>query len=381
MLPEPKPDKMEESPLPIAGESLADALEKAYDNIKSSDLEKRRIGHEAIGVIIRDLRMGREQSGEFADMLEVLSEAVVSPEEQKQIDYDIKALEIFEQLRVGVHDGLFVVDKMGGISMANRAMEEITGYEPEEIVGLPYGSLIHPDDYDDLVKKLSESETDDHVPQEYRIRNKQGEIRWVRVSTYQIDRHTSEIPQEIAGLMTDITETVELREKLERMSMQDPLTELPNRRYLDMELDRLKIGRHYPISFIYIDVDDFKKINDTRGHSAGDDVLKDVALLLRCATRGEDFVARVGGDEFLIPLPSTDEKGAKDFIERIQSVLDSYNVHGDKLNISLSMGTITADDVEEFDSALKRADGAMYEAKRAKKQEEARAQLRTVLEE
>ncbi len=158
--------------------------------------------------------------------------------------------------------------------------------------------------------------------------------------------------------------------KVEEMALRDILTGLYNRRYLmqilEYELNRSKRYRQ-PLSLIFIDIDHFKDINDTYGHSMGDQFLKQISQKLLSLFRTTDLVARYAGDEFVVILPSTPREGAMILALRIQQILGHYQVmvRGRTLQVSVSIGVDTYEGVESIRSMtfIDRADKAMYDAK------------------
>jgi two-component system chemotaxis family response regulator WspR len=170
----------------------------------------------------------------------------------------------------------------------------------------------------------------------------------------------------------------ELEEKnleLARLSLQDGLTGLANRRRLDEALDR-EIRRAHrdgsPLSVLLTDVDFFKKYNDTYGHQAGDDCLRRVAATLaRCARRPADLAARYGGEEFCVVLPDTPEEGACKVAEDIRSAVCALGIEHRRSDaaevVTLSLGVITLEPGQEITPAklIEGADAALYAAKRA----------------
>lgn len=155
-----------------------------------------------------------------------------------------------------------------------------------------------------------------------------------------------------------------------RLSTEDALTGAYSRRALNDLSDRVlaEARRHRrPLSVLMIDADHFKRINDTYGHEAGDEVLVELVRRIRLTLRAEDFVGRVGGEEFVVVLPDTPEEEARQVGERLRQVIarDTYIREGEEIPFTVSIGVAERDPGEaEFEALLKRADDAMYAAKR-----------------
>ncbi|HTC19962.1 MAG TPA: GGDEF domain-containing protein, partial [bacterium] len=165
-------------------------------------------------------------------------------------------------------------------------------------------------------------------------------------------------------------ENAKLFAKVEEMALRDTLTGLYNRRYfhqiLDYELNRAK-RYHQPLSLIFIDLDHFKEINDSFGHSVGDQFLKQIAQKLNSLFRTTDLLARYAGDEFVAVLPATNSEGAMILARRLQETVANYQimVRGRTLQVSVSIGVDTYEGSEGIGGMtfIDRADKAMYEAK------------------
>jgi len=161
-------------------------------------------------------------------------------------------------------------------------------------------------------------------------------------------------------------ELQEANETISRLAATDELTELCNRRAFNMHLmaSISAARRHsYPISMIMIDLDHFKKVNDTFGHSQGDQVLKSFADLLREIIRTEDVAARWGGEEFIIILPHTTCDAAAALAERIRAAFEHHPDHDVPIDLSASFGVVQLQEDEDHDTLLRRADDALYRAK------------------
>ncbi len=159
------------------------------------------------------------------------------------------------------------------------------------------------------------------------------------------------------------------QKSLSYLSTHDTLTGLYNRLFFETEIKRLENSRQFPISVIMADIDGLKDINDTFGHSTGDQVLVNLANLFSDVFRQEDIVSRLGGDEFVILLPNTDASIVKKIIKRIKKQIIAYNKRHKDLPINFSMGISTAKQGESLEGHLKNADKLMYEEKQIRKRE------------
>jgi diguanylate cyclase (GGDEF)-like protein/PAS domain S-box-containing protein len=171
------------------------------------------------------------------------------------------------------------------------------------------------------------------------------------------------------GIIRDITERKVFEEQLKYQNAHDILTGLFNRQYYETEIERLQDSRRFPISIIVMDVDGLKKINDTLGHSTGDEHLRQLAGLLKRCFRPEDLIARIGGDEFVAVLPETGFSSATNIVNRLRDNLQEINEKKNDLHrIELSIGLATCEHQNESLSyVFKQADRAMYEEKNTKK--------------
>jgi diguanylate cyclase (GGDEF)-like protein len=167
-------------------------------------------------------------------------------------------------------------------------------------------------------------------------------------------------------------ELEQIREHLQRLSDLDPLTGIPNRRSFQLRFaGELERARRYerPLSMLIVDLDFFKQVNDTYGHAAGDVVLCNIADALQRACRGTDFVARFGGEEFVVALPETVTESGRQFAERLRSTIEELRValgDGRELRITISLGLATfPTHASTEDGLFAAADAALYEAKKS----------------
>ncbi len=172
----------------------------------------------------------------------------------------------------------------------------------------------------------------------------------------------------VVGVLIATLRDALLRER--GLSRTDPLTSLLNTRAFYEEATRvLAVCRRTrrPVTMAYIDLDNFKAVNDTLGHQAGDELLREVAALLRAATRPSDVCARLGGDEFAVMLPEVDQREASVALERLRSMLSDTLVY-EGCSVTGSIGAVTFIDVpEDLEGVVRAADSQMYAAKNAGK--------------
>lgn len=249
------------------------------------------------------------------------------------------------------------------------ASSSILGYDANELIGREIDELIHPDDRNTLeAVQRSVVEEEDVATVSYRIRSKSGDFVWLESTCRPIFGPDSRQVLEIISVSRDISERREAQARIEYQAYHDPLTGLPNRMLF---LDRLSVALSHakrtglPVAVMFFDLDNFKFINDTLGHSIGDALLQGVARRLRSITRGEDTVSRMGGDEFTLisEVSSVDDAGriAEKVLEAVSRV---FEIEGHELYVTTSIGiSIFPEDGENEDTLLKNADGAMYRAK------------------
>lgn len=157
-------------------------------------------------------------------------------------------------------------------------------------------------------------------------------------------------------------ENARLYEELQRLALTDTLTGIYNRTFFEAELVRLEDSRELPVSIIVIDLDNMKKINDKFGHLAGDNLLKAAVQILQEVFRKEEIIARIGGDEFAILLPKTDERALGEILPRIRSKLQEYNSKHADLPVLMSIGASTTHQGNLIEG-FKLADNRMYAEK------------------
>jgi diguanylate cyclase (GGDEF)-like protein/PAS domain S-box-containing protein len=249
------------------------------------------------------------------------------------------------------------------------AASSVLGCEPERLIGKPVEELIHPEDramFSRFQKALVEQE--DVATIGYRLRQESNDYVWLESTCRPIFSPDSREVVEIISVSRDISERMEAQARIEYQAYHDPLTGLPNRMLF---LDRLSISLAHarrtrqPLAVMFFDLDNFKFINDTLGHSVGDALLQGVARRLRRVVRTEDTVSRMGGDEFtLISEVSSTDDAARIAEKILEIIARPFEIEGHELFVTTSVGiALYPQDGEDEDTLLKSADGAMYRAK------------------
>lgn len=260
----------------------------------------------------------------------------------------------------------------GELLEANRAFAELLRFDdPEELEGRSVRTLyVDPDDRAPMVEAVRREGTlQNH---ELRLERKDGTTAWVLVNAVVIEDPDLE-RDVLMGTVIDITERKENERRLTRLASRDPLTGLPNRRLLrDRAEQALSMARRNGsrVALVFVDLGDFKTVNDRHGHSVGDQVLTRVADLIEERLRAADTAARIGGDEFAALLTEVETvQEARDVAERLKRCCKrgiSHTEADGTLDLHASFGVAVAPDhATRFAELLEAADEAMYEAKEA----------------
>lgn len=291
--------------------------------------------------------------------------------QQSQIASDSVALRISKAAFDATSEGMLVTDAQNRILMTNPAFSQITGYSAQEVIGQTPGILSSGRQDRDFYAALWRAlDTDGHWEGEVTNRHKSGQlfIEWLKISV--IDKDDPVRRQHIA-VISDITERKRGEEIVWKRANYDELTGLPNRRLFT---DRLKqtLGRavrhNNCVAVLFVDLDEFKPVNDRYGHQAGDELLKQVASRMALCLREEDTVARQGGDEFVVMLATIhNEHEALAVAEKILAALHMpFQIDGHTVNIGASIGAaLFPQHGATAETLLEEADVAMYAAKAA----------------
>jgi diguanylate cyclase (GGDEF)-like protein/PAS domain S-box-containing protein len=270
---------------------------------------------------------------------------------------------------------LLIYDLVDQITVfANREIVTILGYTPSEIQSMGPSflrHLVHPNDaamLDDHFDRFNTLPSGETLEIEYRLRDAAGEWRWINSRDTVFLRDTQGKPRQILSIAQDVTERKKVQEKLWYLSTHDALTGLYNRGYFHEEMTRYEKTRAFPISILIADLDNLKQTNDTSGHTAGDDLLRRAANVLRACFRPGEVIARVGGDEFAVLLEHTPSSAAQTILDRIQRIVGAESIANEGPQLGMSIGIATAEYAQPLLEIYKQADSQMYSDKVNRKQ-------------
>jgi diguanylate cyclase (GGDEF)-like protein/PAS domain S-box-containing protein len=261
-------------------------------------------------------------------------------------------------------DSLVITDLQGIITDWNKGSENLYGYSKKEIIGQPVDILHLPEDTEHITSEvISAVEKYGKWTGEVRMLHKDGHIGWIESMCVPLFDANHQLVGAL-GVNRDISDRVKETKRLEHLAHYDQLTEIPNRYLVFDRIDHLIDQSERDMrtfALLFIDLDKFKIINDTKGHAFGDQVLVEVSLRLKQSIRNSDTVARIGGDEFVILLENMIDKTIMDTISR------PFKINDEKLTVSCSIGvSIYPDDGITTDSLIAAADKAMYNNKHKK---------------
>lgn len=260
------------------------------------------------------------------------------------------------------------LDRSDTWSYVSPRIADLLGFTPEEWLSGSdmWSRQVHPDDRDRVARATRNGAAS--LETEYRIRTRAGKTIWVRDEAVVVPSGAGR-PPFVQGVLTDITRRKELESQLHHQTFHDTLTGLANRALFLDRVDHAIARRnrsHTPITVLLLDLDDFKSVNESLGHAAGDALLVEVASRLRHCLRPGDTIARIGGDEFSVLLEDVDVDGGRAVAERImQTLVQPMTLGAREVATKVSVGIAEAGLGERSDELLRQADVAMYAAKAA----------------
>ena len=266
-------------------------------------------------------------------------------------------------------DVIIVTRPNGVMRFVSPSANRVFGYDPSEMIGRPIATLLHPDDRDRAATLFEHAAKTPGVtgPVEWRFRQPDGS--WLSAEILATNLTGDPTVRGIVLNSRDVSERKRLEEQLTHQAFHDPLTGLANRAlFRDRVSHALALAQRQsnPITVLFLDLDDFKRVNDSLGHAEGDRLLIAAAERFLSCARAADTVARLGGDEFAILLEhSAGPEGRAELLERLGTAMSHpFTLSGNQVQVSASIGVATAGAGESADDLLRNADVAMYAAKR-----------------
>lgn len=282
-----------------------------------------------------------------------------------------RAEEFLEKLSSAVQQSgsaVVITDRGGTIEYVNPRFSVVTGYSPEEVIGrrTPYFGIDEANaEHRELLRTI---ELGRDWRGELRSRTRSGEFYWALVSISPIHNEKGQITHFVA-VCEDVTELKETQAKIERLAFYDTLTGLENRTLFRERLSQAanasqRSGRS--VALLFLDLDHFKRVNDTLGHDAGDRLLQKVAERLRACVRKGDMVSRIGGDEFTVLLQKVEGTAGASIVARklLEALRRPIHISSQEVLVTASIGiTIAPEDSVNAETLMKNADLALYRAK------------------
>lgn len=291
---------------------------------------------------------------------------ILSKEEQQEI---LTIIENYRIISEYMRDLITIIDLNGCCEFVSSSHTLLLGIHPEELLGEPAEKWLHPNDAGKAVQRLrSLIETGKDCTFRFRYDNTKGEWMWLEAKASPIFAENGMV-EKVLIVSRDITERIEYERSLKRLAYNDTLTELPNRRLFRERLKQaIKDATRYErkMAVMYMDLDNFKQVNDSFGHEVGDELLQQFADRVVECLRESDTLARRGGDEFTVLLPEIqDENDVKVIVERIiNSLQKPWQIRGHIFTTTASMGVaLYPQDGQTPHELLENADSALYEVK------------------
>jgi diguanylate cyclase (GGDEF)-like protein/PAS domain S-box-containing protein len=284
---------------------------------------------------------------------------------------------IIQSLAFHINMGICILNERGELLQCNNAIISILGYSKQELKAFIKGFVVDTNNRSSIVKEIHDAVISFGIWEgEVPIICKNNRFIFAKLNITKV-YSTSSLNAYYIGCIYDITEKVKLENQSNYIARTDMLTNLPNRRayYEKFTREISIIGRsHLNCALAYIDLDNFKQINDTKGHGSGDKLLIEVARRLRISLRIDDLVVRMGGDEFVIIITNLNQDisvaafQARKIATEIQKLIDKpYNLDNSEFICTASIGIAMFSKDDNPEITLKRADIAMYSAKKTGK--------------
>lgn len=279
--------------------------------------------------------------------------------------------ELFRLLADNANDIVALHEPDGTVVYVSPSVGRVLGYDESEVLGRDFTEFTDPEHRDRIDACLTAAAAGHAGRATWRVRTADGEDRWLETAAQPVGQAGDGGARQVETTSRDVTERKALERALAHRALHDPLTELPNRSLFMNRVegaDARARRREERFGIVFLDLDDFKRINDSLGHGAGDELLVAVARRLDDWVRESDTVARLGGDEFGVLLEGISDPGSlTSLVDRLASAFDEpFEVAGGLVQVRPSIGVALSGEGEDRGEALLHlADQAMYRAKRS----------------
>jgi diguanylate cyclase (GGDEF)-like protein/PAS domain S-box-containing protein len=310
-----------------------------------------------------ELSLFEDLSSDLSFALNNLHRESLRDEAEQRIRLHAAALE-------STQDGMMVFNRHRVLVSINPAFTVLTGYDEDEVVGRSPEFLLPERPDETLADMRGEMISSGYWQGEVWFRRKTGELFMTKLSVSAV-KSIEGRPTHFVGMFTDITQLKQTEERLAKMAHFDTLTELPNRLMIHQRLAHavnLAQRHHTLVGVVFIDLDNFKTVNDGLGHAAGDSLLRQVAQRLRQRVRQEDTLGRLGGDEFILVLEHLrhPQQAAHVSTAILETLNQPFTLDGgQQVYVRASIGiSLFPADGQDASELVRNADAAMYESKR-----------------
>lgn len=261
-------------------------------------------------------------------------------------------------------DVLIVIDAHRNITLCNGAIDAMYGYSEKDVIGVKTDLLY----FDRRLDKGGNEIREDLRRKGFHIGRAKGKRKDGREFPLEVITATLQATPGAVLLLRDITDRVQLEERLRELSSHDELTGLHNRRgFFEAAKQQLEFAKRYQLKMflLYLDLNKFKRINDTQGHHVGDDALKATSEVLKTHLRAADIIGRLGGDEFAVLGAATEANTAQTMMERLHAAFAAYQDPEQRFQLSVSIGSSLFDPASSrtLEDLTTEADARMYEQK------------------
>lgn len=359
-------------------DKLMESMDKAANGDLSSQCNfksKDEFGRLAMNfnIMVSQLNLSYEELTSIYEELAATEEELRAQYEDLQVneEYLRKSEEKYKLALEGANDVIWEWDSETKVFYVSDKWRDIVGGLPSEQLSVKkFMQLVHSEDAETVMSNIKEhiTQNTEFYKSEFRIKGKDNNYKWILARGKALRNRQGKIIK-VAGSITDISERKEIENQVKYMAYYDMLTKLPNRSIfmerLNTELHRAK-KRAMAGAVMFIDLDNFKNVNDTLGHDFGDELLEQIAKKVQCITKKNNLLCRFGGDEFLVLQPNIkDKQEVVSFTKEILDIFQSPFLVKDKLIYSTaSIGiSVYPEDGESTSVLLKNADTAMYKAK------------------